>query len=66
MDSPASSLILLERRPALGMHAWGRGIIFLPILAPFQDGLPAIKPVFKEVKESLLHHVCDLEGKMWC
>lgn len=46
------------------MHAGG--IIFLPILTPLQDGLPAIKPVFKEVEESLLHHVCDLEGKMWC
>lgn len=32
---------------------------------PGQGSLPAIKPVFKEVEESLLHHVCDLEGRAW-
>lgn len=31
--------------------------------SPGRGGLPAIKPVFEKVEESLLHHVCDLGGR---
>lgn len=38
-----------EARTSPGSHA-----------SPGQSSLPAIKPMFEEVEECLLHHVCDL------